>query len=367
MRILHLESGRHLYGGARQVLYLLEGLRALGVDSHLAAPRGSAIAEQASPFVQGLHPILMQGDLDLALTWRLVGLIRRLKPDLVHVHSRRGADIYGGLAARVSGTRAILSRRVDNPEPPWVVAAKYRLYERIIAISEGIRAVLIRGGLRPGKVVCVHSAIRVSDYRVPCNRERGRRELGVPVEAVAAGVIAQLIPRKGHRHLLAALPGVLAQHPEFHIVLFGRGPLRAELEEQVQAAGLAAHVHFAGFREDLPALLGCLDFVVHPADIEGLGVSLLQAAAVGLPLIGTRTGGIPEIVVHGETGLLVEAADVTGLGEAISRMAGDAALRRTLGAGALGHVTRHFDLPSMVRGNLAVYREVLGHPVVSTG
>jgi glycosyltransferase involved in cell wall biosynthesis len=360
VKVLHVEAGRHLYGGARQVLYLLEGLHGQGVESILAAPGGSAIAEEARPHVDDLRPLRMRGELDVGLLMRLKQVIHETAPDLIHVHSRRGADLWGGLAARLTGTPAVLSRRVDNPEPPWLVALKYRPYRRVITISEGIRRVLLGEGLDPARVVCVPSAIRADEYAGPCDRDAFRRELGVPKDAPVAGMVAQLIQRKGHRHLIAALPAVLREHPAMHVAVFGQGPLRAELERQAREAGIAAHLHFLGFRTDLPQCLGCLDLLVHPADMEGLGVSLLQGAAAGLPLIGSRAGGIPEIVRDGESGLLVAPGDVDALATAMNRLLGDRELARRLGEGGRRLVAERFDVRAMVAGNLAVYRAVLG-------
>ncbi|MEJ2576501.1 MAG: glycosyltransferase family 4 protein [Gammaproteobacteria bacterium] len=359
MRVLHVEAGRHLYGGARQVLYLLEGLARHGVESVLAAPAGSEIAIQASPHVRELRAIPMGGDLDARLLFRLRRLACEVRPDLVHVHSRRGADLWGGLAARLTGTPAVLSRRVDNPEPRWLVAVKYRPYRRVITISEGIRQVLLAEGLPSAKVICVPSAVRAEEYRRPCDRAAFRRALGIPATALLAGVMAQLIRRKGHRHLFAALPAVLRDHPGLHVVVFGQGPLRTALEREVALGGLAEHVHFLGFRDDLPDLLGCLDLVVHPADMEGLGVSLLQAAAAGLPLIGTRAGGIPEVVRDGMSGLLIDPGDVEALAQAMRRLLAEPELRARLGAGGRRLVAERFDVEAMVSGNIAVYRGVL--------
>jgi glycosyltransferase involved in cell wall biosynthesis len=208
-------------------------------------------------------------------------------------------------------------------------------------------------------VACVPSAIRAADYALPCDRAARRRELGLPQDAVVATVIAQLIPRKGHRHLLAALPEVLRASPDLHVAVLGKGPLRQSLEQQAQRSGVAEHVHFLGFREDLPELLGCFDFLVHPADMEGLGVALLQGAAAGLALLGSRAGGIPEIVRHEQTGLLIAPGDVPALAAAMTRLAAEPALRRRLGAGARRLVAEQFDVAAMVAGNLAVYRQVL--------
>lgn len=118
----------HLYGGARQVLYLLEGLAERGVENLLVVPTGSAVGAKAGSGTARVEYIRMAGDLDLGVILRLYRIIRRESPDLVHLHSRRGADILGGVAARLAGVPALLTRRVDNPESRWLVGAKYRLY-----------------------------------------------------------------------------------------------------------------------------------------------------------------------------------------------------------------------------------------------
>ncbi len=359
MKILHVEAGKHLYGGARQVLYIVEGLAARGVTNLLVCPAGSEMARQ-QPAGTRVVAMKMGGDGDLGMVSRLASLIRAEKPDLVHLHSRRGADTWGGLAARLAGVPCVLSRRVDNPESRLAVAIKYRLYDHVITISEGIRQVLLSEGLAPGKVSCVRSAVDATPYLVPVDRAAFCAEFGLPADALVAGVVAQLIPRKGHRYLLAALPALLARHPALQVLIFGQGPLEAELRAEVEAAGLSGAVRFTGFRHDLPRWLGGLDMLVHPADMEGLGVSLLQASAAAVPIVTSRAGGLPEAVQDGVTGILCPPGDVTALAAAIDRLAGDAALRARFGAAGRARILAEFSIDAMVDGNLRVYRQVLG-------
>ncbi len=359
MKILHVEAGKHLYGGARQVLYIVEGLAARGVANLLACPAGSEMARQ-QPAGTRVVAMKMGGDGDFGMVSRLASLIRAEKPDLVHLHSRRGADTWGGLAAKLAGVPCVLSRRVDNPESRLAVAIKYRLYDHVITISEGIRQVLLSEGLAPGKVSCVRSAVDATPYLVPVDRAAFCAESGLPADALVAGVVAQLIPRKGHRYLLAALPALLARHPALQVLIFGQGPLEAELRAEVEAAGLSGAVRFTGFRHDLPRWLGGLDMLVHPADMEGLGVSLLQASAAAVPIVTSRAGGLPEAVQDGVTGILCPPGDVTALAAAIDRLAGDAALRARFGAAGRARILAEFSIDAMVDGNLRVYRQVLG-------
>ncbi len=359
MKVLHVEAGRHLYGGAQQVLYLLEGLQRLGVENVLACPADSELAKRARPFGEVVM-LPMRGDVDLGLIGRLRRRIRAHRPDIVHLHSRRGADVLGGVASWLSGVPCVLSRRVDNPESRLWVGLKYRLYAHVITISQGIRDVLLGEGLAATRVTCVRSAVDPQDWRQGCDRDAFLREFGLPDDAPVAGMIAQFIPRKGHRHLLAALPMVLERHPSLQVLLFGQGPLVAEVQAAVGEQGLDGHVHLVGFRADLARWLGCLDMIVHPAEREGLGVSLLQAAAAGLPIIAARAGGVPEIVEDGRNGLLVAPGDVMALAEAIQRLLDDGGLRAEMGRRGRARIDAHFAPDAMVAGNLAVYRRVLG-------
>jgi len=354
-----VEGGRHLYGGAFQVLHLLRGLRARGHENLLACPAGCALGEAAGPIAR-VWGLPMHGDADLLLVPRLARLIRDQRPDLVHLHSRIGADLMGGIAARLTGVPVVHTRRVDNPEARGLVALKYRLHDRVIAISEGIARVLRGEGLPPEKLRVVRSAVDWRRYARPGDRAAAAARLRVPAAGPWLAVVAQLIERKGHRFLLRALPPLVAAHPELRVFFFGQGPQGPDLAREIRALGLGTHVTLAGFRDDLDEILPCLDLLVHPALMEGLGVSLLQAASAGVPIVASRAGGIPEAVRDGENGLLVPPGDVAALGAALAALLADPARRRALGAGGRALMAREFSIDAMVEGNLAVYRELLG-------
>lgn len=356
--MLHVEGGAHLYGGALQVLYLLEGLATAGVTNYLVCRRGAELGDRAASFAQ-VHAMSMGGDLDVALVGRLVRLIRGLRPDLVHLHSRIGADVMGGIAGRLAGVPIVHTRRVDNPELRLLVALKYRLHDRVIAISQGIAEVLRAEGLPDRKLRVVRSAVVADRFSRPCEAGLISGRLGLPEDSVVLGVAAQLIERKGHAVLLRALSDLLDQEPRLQVIFLGQGPLRADLQRQIAAAGWLSRVHLAGFRNDLAEILPCLTLLVHPALMEGLGVSLLQASAAGVAIVSTRVGGIPEAVEDGVTGVLVPPGDPIALGGAIRRLLEDDVLRTRLGQAGAARVRRLFSVDGMVSGNLDVYRELL--------
>ena len=359
MRILHLEAGRHLYGGAAQVRYLIDGLAAEGADNVLVCPAGSALA--AEPPAGRVAPLAMHGELDLGMLPRLVRVIRATQPDLVHVHSRRGADLYGGLAAAIAGVPAVLTRRVDAAEPRAFARLKYRPYAALVALSQAIEAQLTAAGVDDARLVRIPSAVDTSAYRPdPAARGRVLTQLGLRSDALVVAVVAQLIERKGHRRLLAVLPELARAEPRMRVLCFGRGPLEQRLAREIDERGLAQIVTLAGFRTDLRHLMSGFDLVVHPAEREGLGLALLEAAAAGVPVVACAAGGVPEVVENGVTGALVPVGDAAALRAAVGRLLAAPAERTRLGAAARVRAERRFGVAGMVAAHVSLYERVLG-------
>ncbi len=359
MKVLHVEGGARLYGGALQVLYLLQGLAARGLDNRLVCRTDCELGRRAAPFAR-IESLPMHGDADVLLIPRLLRLMRRERPDILHLHSRIGADLMGGIAGRLAGVPVVHTRRVDNPESHLLAALKYRLHDRVIAISAGIVAVLRTAGLPEAKLRLVRSAVDTDAYARPCDRADAWARLGLDAHGgPLIAVVAQLIARKGHLVLLEALPALLGRWPELQVLCFGRGREEGKIRARIGELGLTRRVRLVGFRDDLASLLPCVDVLVHPAWREGLGVSLLQAAAAGVAVVASRVGGIPEAVRDGETGLLVPPGDAEALSAAIARLLADAGLRQALGTAGRARMQAEFSLAAMVEGNLAVYRELL--------
>ena len=358
MRIAHVEAGRHLYGGAAQVRYLLEGLTGRGVENLLLCPPGSELGATARP--ASVRALPMRGELDVTLLPRLAAQLKRLKPDLVHVHSRRGADLYGGFAAALAGIPAVLTRRVDAPEPRHA-RLKYRPYGAVVALSRAIEQQLVAAGVARDRITRIPSGVDTQRYRPDtAARERLRNLFGLRADALVVGVVAQLIERKRHSWLFALLPELVRERPELAVLCFGRGPLESRLRAELDEHGLAKHVLLAGFRRDLPALLPGLDVLVHPAGREGLGLTLLEAASAGVPVVACAVGGVPDIVVDGETGVLVARDDAAAMARALRALLAAPDERRSIGAAARRHVERRYDVGRLVAAHHSLYTRMLG-------
>jgi glycosyltransferase involved in cell wall biosynthesis len=359
LRVLHVESGMHLHGGAQQVVHLITGLHERGVENVLVCSPRSAIMGPLSGVADRIVQLPMPSDADLRLPWRIAAIARRENPHLVHLHSRKGVQWHGGLAARLGRWPVIYTRRNDTPEFRLVAGVKYRLYDRIVAISRCIEQMLLSSGVPAEKLRYVASGVDPAPFRQPADHPWLCREFGFGPSDLVVGMIAQFIPRKGHAVLLKAVRELKAEFQQLRVILLGRGKLEPKLREEIASAKLETHVHIAGFRDDLARIIPALDLVVHPALTEGLGVALIQASAAGVPIVAARAGGIPDIVRHGLNGLLVEPGDATQLAAAMGRLLRDPAERKRLGSRGPGIVEAGFSLRTMVEGNLAVYRELM--------
>jgi len=373
VRILHLETGRHLYGGARQAGYLIRELAARGHDNVLVCATGSAIAglrersladRRLTDGQPGIEVIEwpLHGDLDWRLPHRLARLIEAKQPDLVHVHSRRGADTFGGRAARAAGVPSILTRRVESAEPRVWLRLKVSPYDAVVAISGAVREELaVRAGIERERIRLIPSAVDTELFRPdPAARARVLERFGLPAGSYLSASAAQLISRKGQDFLLRLAARLASQRPDFRLLLFGRGPDRARLERQARQLGLGEVVRFCGFAEDWPELLPGLDLLLHPARREGLGAVALEAMAAGVPVVASAVGGLVDVIETGVDGMLVppddERAWIAAIGE-LSDADNDTA-RTRLAAAARRKIESTYTIAQMTDRYLKLYRDV---------
>ena len=225
-----------------------------------------------------------------------------------------------------------------------------------MVVSEVVLNTLLRCGVAPDRISTIFNG--VDTERFSAAKPTLRNEM-VPKDHSLVGFIGRLVPDKGGEVLLRAAPRVLAVHPKTTFVLVGEGPSRKQWETLATELGIRAHVLFAGVRDDMPSVYASLDMVVLPSLIEAMPMCLLEAMAAGKPVIATRTGAIPQLIISEQNGLLVDPADGNGLGAAISRLLGDPELAWRLGESGRTLVRRKFSAQAMAKHYLAQYRQVL--------
>lgn len=358
-KILHIETGRHLYGGAKQVYYLLAGLKHVGFkDNILICPDNSDILRECQGLCK-IYPTKIFGDIDIFFLIKLIKIIKSEKPSLIHIHSRRGADTFGILAAKITKTKCILTRRVDNPENPILAKIKYNQLDKVVCISKGISNVLVNEGVKKEKIAIIPSAVDYDFYNQKCNNKLFLERLGLEENLFKIGMIAQFIPRKGHEFLLDCVPIILNKTKNVVFILFGQGPLQKKIAAKIREKKLDRWVKIAGFKKDIQNYLPCLDLLVHPAHMEGLGVSLLQANCSKVPIVASKVGGIPEIISHGINGYLFEPGNKDQFVSYVLDLIFDSNKRIQMGMNGQKIVRQKFSIEKMVSSYVKLYNQII--------
>jgi L-malate glycosyltransferase len=307
-------------------------------------------------------PLAPSHELDLKSGWRLSRLFNRTRPDIVHAHDPH-AVAMAALGMSMSSLQPlpvlIASRRVDfrlkrNSFSRW----KYRQVDAFVCASRAIAQQLETDGISRSRIFTVHEGIDV-DRVAHTPAASVHAELWLPKQAPIVGNIGALVEHKGHRHLIEAASIVVRDVPDARFVILGEGELRPVLEQQVKHLHLEKHVFLPGFRADVIALLKGFDLFVMCSEMEGLGTSILDAMAAGKPVIGSLTGGIPEIIDDGTTGVLVPPGEAGPLAEAIVQLLRDPAARERMGQAGWGRVREHFTVERMVEASRTVYQHLL--------
>jgi glycosyltransferase involved in cell wall biosynthesis len=344
------------------VLLTVLGLRERGWRAVLVAHPEGELAHRASEG-HDLIRLAPRTEVDLSAAWRLSRIIKELKPDVIHAHDPHGvalASLALSFGTSSQGPALIASRRVAFHLKPHAFSRwKYRQVDCFIAASDSIHALLLNDGIEAARIVTIYEGIDL--HRVQAEPALNiHAEFWLPTHAPIVGAVGALTPEKGHRHLIDAAALVLREVPDAHFVILGEGDLRPSLERQIRELHLDKHVLMPGFRADVLAFVRAFDLFVMCSIAEGLGTSLLDAMGCSKATVASDTGGIPEVVADGETGLLVPPRDHHALAKAIVRLLKDEDRRKRMGEAGLERVQRIFSAERMVERTLDVYRAHAG-------
>jgi len=362
VKILHIQRAGAIAGAENHLLQLLPGLRQRGYDvTFLALTKPQ---EAPSPFTQALHsrgvPVI---DQRVASEWQpeilpqLVHILRQGNYDIVHTHLLY-ADLYGGLAARcLPGVKVLCTRHNDNryrqrwPMRP-LITWNTRWFHHVIAISEHIKRFNQYYQRVPEDKITV----------IPYGYDPPVREAPIPPKPpgpLTLGMVGRLVPQKSHATAIQALPLILKRVPQARLVILGDGPLRQELTTLANQLHLTSHVEFLGYQSQAGEWMHQFDLLVHPSQHEGFGLVLLEAMAARLPIVATRVSAIPEIVLDGQTGLLIPPEQPELLAQAVIQLLTNPEQRARMGVAGYARLVQEFTVAKMVDRTANLYQSLL--------
>jgi sugar transferase (PEP-CTERM/EpsH1 system associated) len=294
----------------------------------------------------------------------LAKAIRELRPEIVH--SRNWGTLEAVMAGRLVRHCSVVHSEHGvetdpSAEPPrrnWLRRAAFEMADRVFSVSYQLRDLLARRtGFSEGKIQVIHNGVDLARFQPDsATRQRFRNERGIAADAFCIGCVGRLNRIKDYPTMLKAMELAGNECAALHLLIAGSGPERAGLEELLAAnPGIRGRVHFLGTTDRIPEFLSAIDAYVLPSLWEGISNSLLEAMAAGLPVIATDTGGNPEVVVDGESGLLFPVGDVSRLADRLLLLLHQPALCKQIGEAALERIRRHFSLDAMVQSYEKLY------------
>jgi glycosyltransferase involved in cell wall biosynthesis len=364
LSLFQIDAGKEWRGGQRQSFFLAKELKRRGLPFFFIVQPESPLHQKACEAELPVLPFKMRNEFDLPAILRLAWAMKRKKCLLVHFHDAHSAAVGSVAASLAKVPFRIITRRVDFPlKKNYFSRRKYmKNVDAIIAISEGVKKVLVEGGVDPENVEVISSGIDFSSFEEDSSaltsKDYLHREFSFAVDDYLVGIVAHLADHKGHQYLIQATKILKQQAPKIKTIIVGEGPLSMELDRQAKELDVEDIIFFLGFRKDIPKILSSLDLFVLSSHLEGMGSSILDAMASRLPVVATKVGGIPEVVINGETGLLVPPRNPSALARAILMLYSDKTLASRLGQKGYELVHRKFSAEAMADKVVRLYEKV---------
>ncbi|MDD4607462.1 MAG: glycosyltransferase [Patescibacteria group bacterium] len=353
IKIIHILSELKPAGAEHLVLDLVKNLDPAQFEIQVWAVVGGGELEiEFKKLNINVQVFNKKTKLGLGVLWQMYRKLKIFQPNIVHTHLFAG-DMWGKVASRLAGIKNIISteHNIDIDEGQIKKKIKrwtYKFTSCVVAVSQAVKNYTIQTyQVKTEKIQVIYNGIDLNKFTF-CPREINQRQ---PI----IGTIARLEPQKGQEFLIQAFQQVLKKYPQANLWIIGYGSLEGKLKKQVADLNLDPAVKFWGGRMDIIEKLKQLDIFVLASEWEGLGIALIEAMASGLPVIGTRVGGIPELIQDGETGLLVKSQSVEELSQAIIKLLDQPELSFKLGQQASQVVKQNFDIQKMVKAYKKIY------------
>jgi glycosyltransferase involved in cell wall biosynthesis len=371
MRVAHFTDSDIWAGTESHMLDLVRGLRREGVDVSFICPVPSPLAEKAGANRLKVIPLPAGGLIDWAAIRTLRRLLRSGRIDILHAHNGRTALLSAIAVCLARRGHFIPAQHFLEPSHVSYRGAKaifYRLAHHwvngkashLLASSGAIReAMLARGDAPAERITFNPVGIEAPDSRLLEPRAQVRQELGIDNDAPLLVCVARLEAEKDIDVLVEAMSHVVQAHPTAKCIVAGEGSLKQQLLDQIHKSGLEDVVRLLGFRSDVPSLIAASDLLVLPSRAEPFGLVLLEAMALCKPVVATRAGGPTEIVVEGETGMLVPPQEPEPLAQAISHLLANPRAAREMGHRGSERFYDRYTTERMSKVVLDVYQQVL--------
>lgn len=361
IKVIHIDTEMSWRGGQQQAAYLFEGMLLQGCETLMLCQPGSAMQKYCLEKKLPHRSMSFPNELSVNTGRQTARLATSFQASILHLHS--GHSVSWGLWAKLfsPSLRLIATRRVDfsiRKNPLSVYKYRNPALNHIVCISANIFQVMRQDGISDTKLSVIRSSVDIHRFDHDVVPFGFRKTWNIPDDNLLIGTVAAFVGHKDYPNLLRAARIVLQSRANITFMAVGEGALLDEMRAMATELQISDRFIFAGFQKQVGIFLKAFDIFVLASKLEGLGTSVLDAMSVGLPIIGTRAGGIPEMIKDAENGLLVPAQDHQALADAILKLADNPFQRGSLALQAQSDV-HSFSVETMVRQYLALYESLL--------
>ncbi|MBR2852209.1 MAG: glycosyltransferase [Anaerotignum sp.] len=362
IKVLHILTDKNIGGAGRWLLYYLKYHNRNAFQVKVVLPHDSLLADA----VKALDvPVIAMEEMedrsfDKKAMKALVKLFKEEKPDIVHTH----ASMTARMAARAAMVPSIFNTKHCMESAPGILPKKIirrevnaAFSDKIIAVSRAVRRSMVHAGTSPEQIAVVYNGIE--PIAIPAAEEKAAllQSYGGKAGEMAVGMVARLEEVKDHETFLLAAQNVLEHRRDVRFYIVGDGSLRDELERRAYELGISSNVTFTGFIKDVEKIEAALDIAVITSKAEALCLSIIESMIAGIPAVGTDSGGVAEVIKHGENGFLVPIGDADQLAERIEELLADDAKRKAFGEHAKKHAESMFMADKMTKRIEKLYLE----------
>lgn len=352
LTVLQVITPRRYSGAERAMTYLSEALIRRGHRVVVACKHNELMMHELGMRGIEAEVLPIRGKFNIAAPFRIARFARQIGADIIHTHLST-AGLWGSLGGKVAGIPCL-------GHVHWLNRKHWYLFaDHLATCSHAAKEHLTGQGIAEDRIAVIYNGLDQEQFLDPPDGDDVRAQLGLGRDQPVIGAVAHISPRKGHRYLVEAIELLVARHPDICCLIIGEGRNEKGLRQMISRMGLEGNVRMLGYRHDAVSLLKGVDVAVLPSLREGLGIALIEAGFLAKPTVASDIPGIDEVVVNGETGLLVPPADPGALANAIGRLLDDPELARRLGQSARRRMEAVFTLDAMAEAAEQVYRGVI--------
>ncbi|MBX3042434.1 MAG: glycosyltransferase family 4 protein [Candidatus Kapabacteria bacterium] len=360
LSVLHLDSESYWRGGQQQAFYLHTYLLNMGINSKFICKTNSEmhirLIEKDAPFID----LPMSSEFDLFSAFKVAQLARNNKFDVLHCHSSKSHSI--GLMSKLffSKPKLVVSRRVEFPIKKNILSQKKYFSDnlnRIICVSEAVKRSLLKSDLPENKLCVIYDGIDLNKLEHKFS-DKIKQLYNISDSEIVIGTIAAFSVEKNYEGMLSAIAPILRDKSNVKFCALGSGEDFEKIKNLSVNLGISEKCIFPGFVNNVEDYLKVFNIFTLFSKSEGLGSSILDAMAIGLPVVCSKAGGIPEIVKHNENGFLVEIGDNISLNTRLNQLVNDTVLRKKMGLRSI-EISADFSIDKITKRHIDLYHELI--------